>query len=233
MKDNSPGRIYLADQRGVQQNSWHRIFYTFNSGAYQQPQREAFGALYALNDETLAGGHQLTTEVQEDSYLWLLPVAGAVTYTNGQDHQTIIGAGEMMFAFVQKDSNFTIGNPYEDALQLVNYMTILLKTGDAPLIKTPRLFAFDVTKINTLEKWNINGLPGLTFAMGKFDGRADSTYRLQEPEKGAYAIVIQGAFEVNGRLLHERDGVALWDTPELEFEALSNQAILFIIEAGV
>jgi quercetin 2,3-dioxygenase len=228
MKDNSPGRIYLADQRAVQETDWFRIYATFNAG-----HREPFGALYALNDETLAGGHQLDTVVQEDSYLWLLPVVGAVTFSDSQGNDTIIAAGEMMFTYQRKGDVFTIGNPYSDPLQLVNYMTILLKTGNAPVVKAPRLFTFDIASNNTLEKWHINGLPGLTFGMGKYDGRSEGTYALRNPEKGAYAIVIQGAFEVNGRLLHERDGVALWDTPELEFEALSNQAIIFLIEAGV
>ncbi|MCK7556063.1 hypothetical protein MKQ70_13955 [Chitinophaga sedimenti] len=228
MKNNSPGRIYLADQRAVHQTDWFRRYYTFNA-----PHREPFGALYALNDETLAGGRQLDTLVQEDSYLWLLPVVGAVTFSDGRGNDSIIAAGEMMFTCLRKGDLLTIGNPYSDPQQLVNYMTILLKTASAAVVKAPRLFTFDMATNNTLEKWHINGLPGLTFAMGKYDGRSEGIYTLKNPEKGAYAIVIQGAFEVNGRLLHERDGVALWDTPELEFEALSNQAIIFLIEAGV
>jgi len=37
-------------------------------------------------------------------------------------------------------------------------------------------------------------------------------------------------FEAEGRLLHERDGLALWDTVEIEMEALSNDAIILLIE---
>lgn len=35
---------------------------------------------------------------------------------------------------------------------------------------------------------------------------------------------ISGAFEINGRLMHARDGLALWDVNSIEIEALSAEA---------
>jgi len=48
------------------------------------------------------------------------------------------------------------------------------------------------------------------------------------------AFVIQEAFEVQGRLLHARDGLGLWDDTNLiKLEALSNDAIvLLVVELG-
>jgi hypothetical protein len=43
-------------------------------------------------------------------------------------------------------------------------------------------------------------------------------------------FVLNGAFEAKGCLLHERDGLALWDTNEIEMEALSNDAMMLVIE---
>jgi len=48
--------------------------------------------------------------------------------------------------------------------------------------------------------------------------------------KQATIFVLEGAFEAEGRLLHSRDGLALWDTNEIEIEALSNDAIILLIE---
>jgi redox-sensitive bicupin YhaK (pirin superfamily) len=42
--------------------------------------------------------------------------------------------------------------------------------------------------------------------------------------------VIEGAFEVQYRLLHARDGLALWEAERVEWEALSNDAILLVLE---
>jgi len=45
-----------------------------------------------------------------------------------------------------------------------------------------------------------------------------------------YVFVIEGAFEVQNRLLHARDGLSLSSATEVEFEALSNDAMLLILE---
>lgn len=37
-------------------------------------------------------------------------------------------------------------------------------------------------------------------------------------------------FEVEGHLLHVRDGLALWNTEQVGMKALSNDAILLVIE---
>lgn len=42
--------------------------------------------------------------------------------------------------------------------------------------------------------------------------------------------MLEGAFEVQGTLLHARDGLALWETDEVEMEALSNDAIILLVE---
>ncbi len=47
------------------------------------------------------------------------------------------------------------------------------------------------------------------------------------------SLANQGAFEVQGRLLHARNGLGLWDdTNLLELEALSNDAIVLLVELG-
>lgn len=43
-------------------------------------------------------------------------------------------------------------------------------------------------------------------------------------------VVLAGAFEVEGRLLHAHDGLALWDTATVELEALSPDALVLVVE---
>ncbi len=48
-----------------------------------------------------------------------------------------------------------------------------------------------------------------------------------------FVFVVLCAFEVRGRLLQVRDGLGLWnDTNNIELEALSNNAIILLIELG-
>jgi quercetin 2,3-dioxygenase len=78
---------------------------------------------------------------------------------------------------------------------------------------------------------NINE-PALPFkvSVGKFNGRGETAYQLQDIKPGALIFVLEGAFEIAGRLLHARDGLAIWETTVIEIEALCNDAILLLIE---
>lgn len=68
-------------------------------------------------------------------------------------------------------------------------------------------------------------------SIGKFTGRHDVVYTPANPHNRLFVYVIDGAFEVQGRLLHPRDGLGLWDEPDnIELEALSNDAIVLLIE---
>lgn len=67
-------------------------------------------------------------------------------------------------------------------------------------------------------------------SIGKFSGRSETVYHRKHPGNALFVFVIDGVFEVDGRLLHARDGLALWDTDEAEIEALSNDALLLVVE---
>jgi len=45
-----------------------------------------------------------------------------------------------------------------------------------------------------------------------------------------YCFVLAGTFEIDGRLLHNRDGIALTATEKIEMEALSDHALLLTVE---
>jgi hypothetical protein len=42
--------------------------------------------------------------------------------------------------------------------------------------------------------------------------------------------IINGSFEVDGRLMEHRDALLVWDTDSIEYEALSEAAIILLIE---
>lgn len=134
----------------------------------------------------------------------IIPLVGEV-FTDQR-----IGPGQ-----VQVTNYPTISNQYKE--ELINYLLISLKE------KADTIVDFHLTN-NQLQEI-IAGV-----SIGKFDGRADGIYR---PKGTAvFAFAIEGAFEVQNRLLHPRDGLALWDLTEVEFEALSNEALLLLIDVN-
>jgi hypothetical protein len=51
-----------------------------------------------------------------------------------------------------------------------------------------------------------------SISIGKFDAREEANYLLENKTTGLFVFVTEGAFEVQGTLLHARVGLAMWDT---------------------
>jgi quercetin 2,3-dioxygenase len=66
--------------------------------------------------------------------------------------------------------------------------------------------------------------------IGLYEGRKEDLYTLENREKSIFGIVLNGAFEFQNRLLENRDAILLWEIEELEFEALSENALILFFE---
>lgn len=232
MLQQSQAKIFLAGERGLTETEQFRSYNTFNFGDYREVNKQPFGPLYVFNDDTLAGGQSLNFFIEHDSEVLLIPSAGAISYRDSLGNENFIEPGQMLVSFLEKGSSITITNPYEK--ELVNFFQAWIQT---PVISpATEVISFDIEK-------NKNSLVPLPctypnnsnhklkqFSIGKFDGREEVRYTTRENKKGVFVFVIQGAFEVQYRLMEARDGLALWNTSEIEIEALSNEAIILLIE---
>jgi hypothetical protein len=57
MIPQSKGKIYLAEERGLNETDWFRSYNTFNFGKYQHEFKKPFSSLYVLNEDTLGGAN--------------------------------------------------------------------------------------------------------------------------------------------------------------------------------
>lgn len=225
MLEQAKAKIYLASERGHTETDWFRRYNTFNFGDYQNPAKQPFESLYVWNDDTLAGGRSVQLTVDDDSCILLLPVVGAVAYNDSTGNEAVVEAGQSLVVQATKGITIELSNPYEDGL--INFLHGWMKT-EAVVATNLSFFSLDE---------NQNRLVNATEAcspfrcmMGKYDGRREETYKPSTEGKAVFIFVIQGAFEVQNRLLEARDGLGLWNVDEIEFEALSNEAVLLILE---
>lgn len=228
----SQGKIFLADERGVKQGPASQACSTFNFEDYFNPVKNSFGNIYALNDFMLAGSASLSIKVPKGFYVVLLPVSGAVSYSDSSISNKLVVAGQAQVISTNKDIEVEIKNPFRE--DIVNFLQILVKAEKPALEKG--VFQCTYDDVNRYRNKPVLVFPcfdhSLNFSMhiGKFSGRGEATYTLQQTSKGFFGFVLDGVFEVEGRLLHARDGLALWNTEQVEMEALSNDAIILIIE---
>lgn len=236
-----PGKIYLADQRGVVENSLFRRHSTFNFGAFAHEHKSPFGRLYALNEETLAGGHQLEFPVAEDSYIVLLPITGAVGFSTGGGATGLTEAEQVTTLAVPAGTMLHLRNPF--AGELISFLHLWVHAAGplpAPATALTTVFDGELLENKLCELISFGEVPEqpllftrvLPFALslGRFMGREEVIYKVQHSTNQLFAFVVAGAFELEGRLLHEKDGLALWNADELELEALSNHALVLVVE---
>ena len=229
----STAKMFLADERGLNETAWFRSWNTFNFGKYQQEHKQPFGNVYIFNDDTLDSGQSLSMLIEEYSYVILLPVVGAIAYKDSSGNESMIAAGQIQLFTLDKGVKIQVTNPFKE--ELVNFLQIWIKVDKENELLDSCLSTFDVNKFqNCLNKISPQSLgqSNLPFiiSIGKFAGRGETTYQLKNSNSGFFVFVIEGAFEVEGRLLHARDGMALTNTEYAEAEALSNDAILLTIE---
>lgn len=230
------GKIFLAGERSHEETDWFRSYNTFNVGTYQQAHKHSFGPLYRVTETTLAGTRSLIRFAAEDTVLVLIPTVGAIRFCDSLGNTTTIEAGQVQIHDVYKGMRFEISNPY--AHELINFIELSLKKPlDDNLVK-PQLVSIDLEQhknklvlVYPAAPDDIKGKHNFfKTSLGKFDGRNEVVYQLAHPHNGLFLFVIEGAFEVQNRLLEAGDGLALWHLKEAEIEALSNNAAILLVE---
>lgn len=234
--NQSRAQIYKSDLRGCEESEVFRRYCTFNFDSYQDHSRQPFGALLALNDETLGGGHKIFRHVEEAMEIIIIPLVGGILYKDSCAGEEIIGTEEIRIFSAQKGMHYELTNPYDT--ELVNYLQLWIRpqqsveTNSRQAIfelsdknKLIPLFAPD-EKIDCGLKINSNSYGSI----GIYEGRKERSYTLQHPGNGLFAFVISGAFEFENRLLESRDGLSLNGIQEVTFEALSENAIILLLE---
>lgn len=219
-------KIFLAGDRGKVETDLFRSYHTFQFGGYQPEHKAPFGGLYVLNDDTIAPGQSIELTVEEDTEILLLPtVGGVVCKATGDDMEWEVEAGQCATLCLQKGSAFRYTNPLDE---LVNVLQFWVKAAVAE--NSTSIVDFDLNSEKNKLLPIASSMAGVLGFAGKFNGRSEATYAPHHPDASLFITVVEGAFEVQNRLLETRDSLGLMNVDELEFEALSNEAILLVLE---
>jgi len=224
----SPGKIYLADQRGFMESLILQRYSTFNFEKYYNEDAEPFGDLFLLNDDSIAGGKLNFFLSKADSLQIFMPITGRVDIVcNGKEYS--LETGQVQVLNLGKGEVLEISNPYQN--DTINYIQIGIRTDMFLLRHSEMLFNFDFEKDkNTLIEIVSNPKLPFKLSAGIFAGREEAIYKMQSPESSFYAFIIDGAFEIESRLLNRRDGLALWNAEKVKLKALDNNAMVLVLE---
>lgn len=228
----STAKIFLAEQRGIENDPAFRCLHFFNGEYFYQKHKNALGSLSRFDDVLLAGRKERVLFTKTSAYVVLVPIYGAIEYTIDKAEPGLVAAGQVQVFSIPGNGSCTIYNPFSDIV--VNYLELFIdkESGIPDMIPAPAdadLNKFMNVLVQVAAAGNGSG-DQWRLSIGKFSGRGETIYQRKKPENGLFFFVIEGVFEVAGRLLHARDGLALWDNEEAEIEALSHDALLLVLE---
>jgi len=232
MITQSKGKIFLGDERGLFENEKLRSLNVFNWGNFHHIHKEPFGTLYGLSENTLAADTDVKWAVTEDTAVILIPLVGIIRVNDNLEGEDQLQAGMAKLFQLSAGASYKVMNPYED--ELVKYLQLWIKVPTNKAQESQKAW-FDLNNYKLTELFSQKQVDGVkyTCSLMKIDGRQDDVYYRNNIANGVFVYAIQGALEVQYRLMHEGDGLALWDVDEVEFEALSNDAILLIVEVAL
>lgn len=236
MVPQSNGKMFLTEERGVTEYDSYRTYSTFNFGKFYNSNKPPFGALAVLNEDTIAPGKSMYMPVTVCADVILIPAVGDIEYADSLGNTSVVQVGQAQLFSVPAGASYTVTNPYSSAL--INFLQLWL-IQPAPLCNgTPQLFAFDIEAspncllpvFHKIQHINAQTSAQYVLSIGRFSGRSEAAYTMNNPGNGLFFFVIEGAFEIQNRLLHNGDGLALWGVEEAELEALSNNAVVVVLE---
>jgi hypothetical protein len=204
---NTPVLIHLQENRCVEERDGFRRYQG------KQPTLHMPG----IDDDTLAAGFSQTSVWEQDQQILVMPVTGKMIC-----NQVSITPGETLFLNLAAGEELVTQNPYNT--ELINYLLIRFSSFQEAV---PELVSFEMPA-DRLQQIEASTLYPVASA-GQFSGRKKDGWQ-NHSGKPIYVFVVEGVFEVEDRLLHARDGLALGSMPVIEWEALSNQAILLLLE---
>lgn len=225
MNTISQGRIFLSKQRSIIESDRIKRYSTFNFEGLQNPAKEAIGNLYAIHDDTLNPNSDFNFYTRQQGYIFIVPISGNISYVDEQKNETLVEVGKSLLVYLDKNAYIQLKNRYQE--KTINYLMVALKSDEIPQ-RSLTLLDIDLSQPNYLQ--NISAVSSaFKIGVGRYKNRGNTKYAINSISI-LYCFVLAGSFEIDGRILNDRDGIALSTTEVIEIGALSDNAMLLTIE---
>lgn len=212
---------------------WLDAYRSFNAGGAYDSNRQAFGALPILNDDTVAGGRGFGMHAHQDMEILTFPLAGALAHADSLGNQGVIRTGEVQVmsagtGIAHSEKNHS---PHEAA----HFLQIWIATdqpGAAPRYGqqayAPAADGFVQVASPAEGQAGVPLRQQAWLHVGTLASGISTTYAIKRPGNGVYAFVLQGEVTIAGRQLAAYDGLGTWDTDHLTVQALNPARVLLI-----
>lgn len=226
---------HAANTRGDADHGWLKSKHSFSFANYYDPERMGFGALRVINDDYIMGGQGFGKHSHRDMEIITLPLSGKLSHGDSLGNQGIIESGEIQV--MSAGTGIMHSEMNGDAEEPVQLLQIWVESNKSNI--APRYQQITLDQLMQPNQFNQILSPDpddagvwihqqAWFSLGRFDQGISKNYLLHGENQGVYIFVIAGEVSVNNKTLHRRDGLAVWDTPNVTLDILQDAEILLM-----
>lgn len=229
--------LHKADSRGHANHGWLDSHHTFSFANYYNPERMHFGVLRVLNDDVVSAGMGFGTHPHDNMEIISIPLDGDLEHRDSMGNVATIRHGDIQVMSAGTGIQHSEYNANKD--KTVKFLQIWVFPNKRNV--EPR---YDQITLNLADRHNrfqqilspnqedegVWIYQDAWFHLGRFDKNVKENYSLKKTENGVYAFVLNGSFSINGIEVAQRDGLGIWDTNQLQVEALSQDAEILLME---
>jgi len=227
--------LHKASSRGNANHGWLNAYHTFSFGSYNNPQRNNFGVLRVLNDDTIAAGMGFGTHPHDNMEIITIPLEGDLAHKDSMGNAATIKNGDVQVMSAGSGIQHSEYNPNEDQqtklLQIwlfpnkrnvtPRYQQITLSEGDRHN-KLQQILSPDPADEGVWihqDAW---------FHLGKFDSGISNEYSIKKAGNGLYVFVLKGDLTINNQELTTSDGFGIADVATIAIKADSDAEFLLM-----
>ncbi|QOR74074.1 pirin family protein [Cruoricaptor ignavus] len=226
-----------AQNRAVFKNDLVTSFPTFSFGDYYDSDRLGFGALRVLNDDIIEAEKGFGTHPHDNMEIISIPVTGVLQHRDTLDNVAIIRSLEVQVMSAGTGLFHSEHNHSDEKDATLLQIWIYPKERNTPPKYDKITFSNEgrqnrFQQIISPDKDDEGGwiYQDAWLHLGSFGAGQQASYTLKNPENGVYIMTVSGTASANGHLLNPRDGLGLWDSPEINIEFTGQGAEVLIIE---
>ncbi|NBP70673.1 MAG: hypothetical protein EBU52_18285 [Cytophagia bacterium] len=216
-------RIILAEKRKEEYLIGQKLTrYSVSHQEVDEHPTRPVGSLHTFSETTLAPQNKEQLIFDIDMQVLIIPFIGRVQ-VNDAKNQNTVEVGEALLMSIKSNKPLSIFNDFKHSD--VHYL--LAGFSSSEYVEGITRFSLTPDKPVTLfDKVSQKGL--VKAVVGQWKGRSEDEYVPSSIQ--TFAWVVQGAFEIENCLLQKADGLVLKGKEKIEFEALSNEAIVIFLE---
>lgn len=230
-------QLFTSNTRGTADFGWLKANFSFSFGNYFNPERQQFGMLRVLNDDTIAGGTGFGTHAHANMEIITIPLEGGLKHRDSMGNEGIIGFGEVQVM----SAGSGVEHSEMNASQKEEAKTLQLWVFPDTENVIPRYDqkSFDIenqinTFVNIVSPKDQNDDNALWvyqktfFHLGIFDSDTNSAYTVRIPENGVYLFLIEGEIEIDNQVLKARDAMGITNFDNFKIKVISKSKILLV-----